>query len=588
METFFGSLEHRLSTVNPVHIIWLISVIIIMIVLAVLHHKWKGDDKKIRQWRILCLLPFLIGAAHAIIYLYGAPLLIIGHFPLYIIALLALLPIPFAKRRIGYKISAVITGLVTGVFGFYYLGNSPDYFNHSQESYTGSFRSLVQDMDKHYVLKEWKEIDFAALEAKYMPMVQQAEQEHDKDKFMDAVMMFCCEMHDGHVPVITGIPGITHDEDRLGCASYTMSYKANEYGLAMVQLDSGEVIAVCATDDVHKLGIEDGTVITKWNGKDVLLSLAEDVPDLGMPVKANADRVAAMVLSGIGGETVDVSFIDKSGAEQTVTLTDLGEPHTQLEAFRAYRHFEKLGTEEADQSLADENFSTKMLDDRCGYLRITSEGTDNGFYDIFVGYMTGDHAQAREMFRQKLRDLKAQGMEYLVIDLRNNQGGMDEIANALCDLLTTDEYYGQGLGVRKNGEYIDQSDHGIHGDGEFADLKVVALTNFGCISAGDGASLYLSRLPNVTLAGLTDPYGCNQETGGISALADGIYVGYPVGLVLDSDNIPNIDTRPDRISRNPVEERIPLDRDATMRIFRDKEDYELEWAMNYLESTDMK
>ena len=30
-----------------------------------------------------------------------------------------------------------------------------------------------------------------------------------------------------------------------------------------------------------------------------------------MSVKANADRVAAMVLSGIGGETVDVSFIDK-------------------------------------------------------------------------------------------------------------------------------------------------------------------------------------------------------------------------------------------------------------------------------------
>ena len=80
-----------------------------------------------------------------------------------------------------------------------------------------------------------------------------------------------------------------------------------------------------------------------------------------------------------------------------------------------------------------------MLDDKCGYLRLTCEATDDGLYDIFVGYMTGNHAKAREMFREKLRDLKAQGMEYLVIDLRNNQGGYDEIANALCDLFAAED-----------------------------------------------------------------------------------------------------------------------------------------------------
>ena len=126
---------------------------------------------------------------------------------------------------------------------------------------------------------------------------------------------------------------------------------AMRYGLAMVQLDNGDVIAVCTTEEVQKLGIEDGTVITKWDGKDILQACSENVPDLGMSVKANADRVAAIVLSGIGGETVDVTFVDKSGKEQTVTLTDNGLPHTQLEAFQAYEHFEKLGTPDEDQSL---------------------------------------------------------------------------------------------------------------------------------------------------------------------------------------------------------------------------------------------
>ena len=282
---------------------------------------------------------------------------------------------------------------------------------------------------------------------------------------------------------------------------------------------------------------------------------------------------------------VEVSFLDENGIEQTAVLNDLGEPHTQLEAFRAYRHFEKLGAEDEFESLLAENFSTKMLDDKCGYLRVTCESTDDGLYDIFVGYMTGNHAKAREMFREKLRDLKAQGMEYLVIDLRNNQGGYDEIANALCDLFAAEDLDHYAVGIRENGSYRPTAIHGIHGDGEFADLKVVALTNFGCLSAGDGASLYLSKFPNVTLAGLTDSYGCNQETGGASVLSGGlVYVGFPVGLVLDGNGDPNIDTRADCVSRNPVEERIPLDYDAAMKIFRDKEDYELEWAMQYLEN----
>ena len=91
----------------------------------------------------------------------------------------------------------------------------------------------------------------------------------------------------------------------------------------------------------------------------------------------------------------------------------------------------------------------------------------------------------------------------------------------------------------------------------------------------------------MTLAGLTDSYGCNQETGGASVLSGGsVYVGFPVGLVLDGNGDPNIDTRADCVSRNPVEERIPLDYDAAMKIFRDREDYELEWAMQYLENGD--
>ena len=188
------------------------------------------------------------------------------------------------------------------------------------------------------------------------------------------------------------------------------------------------------------------------------------------------------------------------------------------------------------------------------------------------------------MFRKKLRKLKAQGMEYLVVDMRNNGGGSGVVGYALCSLLTNEDMFAAGLGMRKNGEYVQLAEQRIKGDGEFADLNVVVLTNHNCVSAGDSTALCLSKLPNVTLAGITDPNGSAQITGGRCFLSKALVsVSFPVCLMLNENGEPDIDPRADRISRDPCEVRIPLDRDAAMKIFRDKEDYELEWAVKYLE-----
>lgn len=67
MNTFFGTLWHRIALSNKEQLVWFGVVVIIMIVLAVLHHKWKGDSRKIRLWRVLCFLPAVIAAVHALI-----------------------------------------------------------------------------------------------------------------------------------------------------------------------------------------------------------------------------------------------------------------------------------------------------------------------------------------------------------------------------------------------------------------------------------------------------------------------------------------------------------------------------------------
>lgn len=232
-----------------------------------------------------------------------------------------------------------------------------------------------------------------------------------------------------------------------------------------------------------------------------------------------------------------------------------------------------------------QNFSTRMLNDKCGYLRLQAQLdlSTPVIGQMVSGYITGWN-NYKELFREKLNELKAQSMEYLVIDLRNNIGGFDELGMPLCELLTEDELYAAGGGIRRNGQYTSMTDYYIHGTGEFADLPVVALTNFKCVSAGDATAYNLGMLPNVTLAGITDPCGSSQAVGGISTLSGNIVtVEYPTSLVLNQKNEPNIDPRSDRISRNPVEERIPLDYDAAMAIFCEQEDYELNWALEYLQ-----
>ena len=148
MKTFFDTLRHIFATVNVTHIVWCAAILLTMLILAVLHHIWKDDLNKLSLWRLLCLVPMLICVIHAVIYVVGAPIVFLGgFFVMYIIALLALIPMLFAKRKIGYRITAVLTGILSCLCGLYFSADSPNIFNHTRESYTESFHSLVLDMD---------------------------------------------------------------------------------------------------------------------------------------------------------------------------------------------------------------------------------------------------------------------------------------------------------------------------------------------------------------------------------------------------------------------------------------------------------
>ncbi len=98
-----------------------------------------------------------------------------------------------------------------------------------------------------------------------------------------------------------------------------------------------------------------------------------------------------------------------------------------------------------------------------------------GYYPKLVNY-----------YADIIEELKAQGMEYLVVDIRNNCGGYDNVAGALASLFTEEKRDMFSLGYEdKSGYHITENQY-IYPDGRYKNLPVAVLVNADCVTASDG------------------------------------------------------------------------------------------------------
>ena len=253
-------------------------------------------------------------------------------------------------------------------------------------------------------------------------------------------------------------------------------------------------------------------------------------------------------LAGQGGDTVEVGFIDEDGNEQVVTVASQGSYCERLSA----------AIEPLTGKRCEEFGYACMLDDRTGYLCIPEEGYED-LLDLRAA-MTDEYPEVRDLIISRIEELKAQGLETLILDLRDNDGGID-------------------VGYEASDNWI----WSVEPDGRYSDLPVVTLVNCGCGSCGDIFASYMSRCPNATVMGITTTWGSAQTMGGQCLLSDGqIYVSYPVMATLDENGEVYLDAGPDRVSSVELDVRIPLDREAVEALYNSDEDYELDFAVQYL------
>ena len=499
---------------------------------------------KFKKNKKLFFIPLIMSIIHMLVYVSGSAFFNILPFYLtiYIISILIVI-YPFVK----FKIIIYFLCSICLILSIY----PNKIVNYTRKSKLDAYISLCDYLEENYILSEHKKINYKKLKDEGIKLIKE-------NKYYEALDKLVEKHYDGHM----GLAFYNTDNNYI----IDKIKKFNDYGLSLITLDDGNTIAINVEDNLE---IKNGDIVVKWNG----VPINEAIEKVDLPISEglldNEKIQKTFYLSGNGKDSVEVTYIDSNNNEKTIKLNKIEKNLTRaLTSFGLLNH------------TRNEEDMHKMLNKNIGYLRVTAEETN--FISDTIAYLTGDHITAREKFRKKLRELKNQGMTKLVIDIRNNSGGYEEVATALTSLFTKEKMYAFSLGVKKGTELKKVEDRYIKADGEFSNLEILVLTSMRCGSAGDGLSLYLSRLDNVTVAGITNPSGINQETGGYIYMPDNAYISFPVGLILDNDGKPNIDVDNTRISRNPVDIKIPLSKEAALKIFNG-EDYELEWAINFLE-----
>ena len=552
-----NTIRHLLNSSDISRLIICLFFFLYFIGLIILYKRFKDNSKMYKIWKLLCIVPLIVSIIHFFIFSFGPAFIyfLLGYKYIYILSILILLLPLLLKKKIIRIISIVVISIVSLVSFVIYIDGNKE-VNFTNKSLRSSYIALCDYFEKNYIMSKWKKIDYNKLKREGLELINKAEVTGDITKYYDALDNFVDTFHDGHM-------GLNLYNGKEYLLDKIKSF--NDYGLSLITLDDGSTIAVDIEDNLE---IRNGDIVTKWDGIDIKEAIDKVNIPMSEGVLENERILKTFYLSGVGDNDVDVTFIDKDKKEKTITLQKLdSELPRALKSYSTFNHTHDY-----------EKFAYRMLNDNIGYLKIRIEEIDTLSDDI--AYLTDNHKKAREMFRTYLKELKSKGMTKLVIDIRNNGGGYDEVATALTSLFTKEKMYAFSLGIKKDNELISIQDKYVLGDGEFSDIEVVVLTNMRCASAGDGLLLYLSRLSNVTTVGLTNPAGINQETGGQIYMPKGAIISFPVGLILDQDGNPNIDVNDTRISRNPVDIKIPLDKEAALKIFSG-EDYELEWAINY-------
>ena len=507
--------------------------------------------------------------------------------PLYIGAAVAMCGFFTEKNRL--KRILALAGAVCMALSFPTCLLNPRY---RARDFKGDFEKLFACMREHYVLTEYKDIDWDALYDEYQPVFADIDKRQDVGANAIAWGKFCGEFHDGHVNYVYSKSAVGDVNEALREAL------GGDYGLAVMHCTDGSFAAVNVDDSLAAYGIHNGTVIKAWDGRAPdevskssplydcnIFSYNEETEEENFEIASFPDIDneifwSGILAAGIGGDSVEVTFIADDGSEQVAQLPRTGD---YMERFSDTLKQLKKGVDIG-------NLQWKKVSDTVACLRIKGMSFDSKSYNSAED---DAYDEMKDEIRETILRYQSKGVKDVIIDLRSNGGGSPHMVNGVLSIFAPKgEHYSLTNAVwdrenacwarNEDGSYVRGDDITYQGEQLLGDGRVIIIVNSQSVSAADMMTKEAEALDNMTVIGFTGPNGSSQAVGQKSAQNGSVC--FSNCIVLDSDGGIMIDSGTDRQSSNGDDVQIvAFNSEAISAIFDSGDDYLLNTALEMLE-----
>lgn len=454
----------------------------------------------------------------------------------------------------------------------------------SELSWVDAFCRLHERISKEYAFTEWKGVDWQRLYEEYVGKIESAELQNDYEAYYISLRSYLHEIPDGHV----GMSNLREIDDK---------YVGGGFGLAAAKLDDGKIIVTWVDESslAWTAGVRVGAELIRWDDQpatDAISAVSTVFTSILATKESLEEKKLQYLVRGPVGKRISITFINQEDSRlQSASLIAYDDSRESLtknypNSVISDKLRDAILDVENPNPMPEAMVESRILGGNISYIKIWGE------FDADL-QLTGEVQSTLELFRLAVQGAIEEKSVGLILDLRNNLGGLDDMA---ADILgsfypekTFYEYqnvYDLATGKReiqpadlKTGSlalHIEPAPQCFKG-------RIIALINTKCVSSGEGIALGIRSLPNGETLGFFGTNGSFGLSGAEAIMPGGLLVRWPSGQSLDENKNIQLDSR-DGIGGVSPSIRIPMSFENAMCVAQG-EDVELEEAILETSST---
>lgn len=231
--------------------------------------------------------------------------------------------------------------------------------------------------------------------------------------------------------------------------------------------------------------------------KSYLSNIEESYVGIGVVISADEEKDKIIIISPLEGSPsqeagllpgdyiISVDGTDYSGSQMDACIADIksGVEGTHV-SLTIERNGEQMNFDVERREIINESVKSEMLSDNIGYMRITEFNSNEN---------DSDETTYTE-FKEQIESLRSEGMEKLVIDLRDNPGGVLDIACDIADYLLP-----EGIITYTETRTGEREDY--RSDANELDIPVAVIINGNSASASEVITLALRDYGRAVVVG---------------------------------------------------------------------------------------